>query len=442
MNINDNGIYKSIESFISRFEGIVNFFAENEIYPEFSDAISTACVTFDSKYTVKCSKFLINEKFWNALNYNERVLVFIHETLHILFKHNKRVHEYFDSILPAKRSNEIMQIATDISINHIIIEKYLNNIPLVALPTLKNMACLIETVFKPEDSPSIPRHMSFIYYYEKYIELYGMKKPKNNNFDEHPEINKESISENDDFEQQDIDKILDGMLKELGLEIDENEQVIFQTKMFGTNNVINEEKQEIIVNKAKSLEDHFKLVIKTVSAKKEKEKPSYNWYGFNRRTSIAMQSISPTLNVPVKAQKKKEDENEYNICAYLDVSGSCESYSIKFMELTSNLPDNYNLDIYVFADRVRKVEVDCRNGKKTFNYKGAGCGTNILNVLQNHKEIEPTKKYDAVFVLTDGEYQNIKSNTLFDYTKWFFFMSPNYRNNVPEKAKLFEMKHL
>lgn len=442
MKINDNTIYKSIESFISRFEGIVNFFAENEIHPEFSNSISTACVTFNSKYTVKCSKFLINENFWNSLNYNEKVLIFIHETLHILFKHNKRVHEYFDSILPVKGSYEIMQIATDISINHIIIEKYLNNIPLVAMPTLKNMAYLIETVFKPEHSSSIPKHMSFIYYYEKYIELYGMKKPENNNFDEHQNVSEQLNSENDDFNQHDIDEILESMLKQLGLEIGEDEQIISKEKMFGVNKTVNEEAQEIIVDKSKSLEDHFKLVINTVSAKNQKEMSSYNWYGFNRRTSIAMQSISPTLNVPVKAQKKKDDKNEYNICAYLDVSGSCESYSLKFMELTSNLPDNYNLDIYVFADRVRKVEVNNKNGKKTFNYNGAGCGTDISNVLKSYKEIETTNKYDAVFVLTDGEYQNIKSNTLFDYSKWFFFMSPNYKNNIPEKAKLFEMKNI
>lgn len=442
MKITDNEIYKPIASFISRFEGIVNLFEENDISPEFSESIPTACVSFDSRYAIIPSKFLVNEDFWNSLNYNEKVFVYIHENLHILFKHNKRVHEYFDTILPEKRSYKIMQIATDIAINHIIIEKYLNNIPLVALPTLKNMACLIERVFKPEDYPNIPKHMSFIYYYEKYIELYGMKEPENENFDIHTQSEGTCEQEINDVQEQDIENILEGILKELGLEVNLDESVSIKDKLFTMNSIINESSQEIIVNKAKSLEDYFKLVINSVSAKRQKEVSSYNWYGFNRRTSVAMQSISPSLNIPVNAQKKKLDEAEYNICAYLDVSGSCESYSLKFMELTSNLPENYNVDIYVFADRVKKVTINNKNGKKTFNYNGAGHGTNIADVLNNYEETSKTKKYDSVFVLTDGDYANIRSDTRFDYSKWFFFMSPNYKKNMPEKAKLFAITHI
>lgn len=442
MSLQKNVIYQSIESFLQKFDGIVNLFSENAIHPIFSEDINTACVTFDSRYSTKCSSFLINENFWNKLNYNEKVFVFIHETLHILLKHNKRVHEYFDTISSEKISYDIMGRATDICINHIIIEKYLNNIPMAALPTLRNMACFVDTVFKPEDSPLIPKNMSFIYYYEKYIELYGMEKPNIENFDNHPKPS--DMNHDEKIDNNLNSELLESMFDQLinSMDIEETENGIkIKTKKYSTKNTIPDEIENVLVENKKSLTEHFRLVINSFESKKRQETSSYNWYGHNRRTSIAMQSINPELNIPV-LNKKNQEEKQHRICIYLDVSGSCADYSLKFMELTANLPKNYSVDLYVFADIVCDVRVTNVNNNKKFDYSNAGYGTNISNVLSSYKSISLEKRYDAVFVLTDGDYKNIRNDTQFDYSKWFFFMTPDYSNNVPTQSKIFELRNI
>ena len=154
-----------------------------------------------------------------------------------------------------------------------------------------------------------------------------------------------------------------------------------------------------------------------------------------------MQSINPELNIPV-LNKKNQEEKQHRICIYLDVSGSCADYSLKFMELTANLPKNYSVDLYVFADIVCDVRVTNVNNNKKFDYSNAGYGTNISNVLSSYKSISLEKRYDAVFVLTDGDYKNIRNDTQFDYSKWFFFMTPDYSNNVPTQSKIFELRNI
>lgn len=199
--------------------------------------------------------------------------------------------------------------------------------------------------------------------------------------------------------------------------------------------------RSVDVKKGKSLDELFRIAIRTAFSQKRSTHAHYNWHGFCRRTSMALSQMSPDLMLPVRKTRQRDVPEKHRVCVYLDLSGSCSSYSKRFMTLAGNLPeDKYEVQLSVFADRVASVTFDSR-GKAS--YPAVGYGTNIHQVIGDFKKrTDRGERYDAVFVLTDGYYSNIKSNSEHDYSRWHFFMTPSFDHNIPKKAGMFKISKL
>lgn len=466
-NLFTNEITKEIQIYLRQYNQLLYSFVEDMVEPMFSTSISTACVQFSKNEDKKlCIKFLFNKEFWDGLNYNEKTFLFTHEVLHVIFQHGYNGRKFVESLPKEKQSHELLNIAQDICINHIILNSYHRNIPKIAMPFL-NDACFIETVFKQEHISEIKKGQSFEYYYLKYIELYGLEEnPNVQTLDQHnnsgcggdtdlenklegieaeekdnSENNSENVSEedlNEDLNEDLKDALSDHELDDL--DETSNHKALEGGNDYSLNDISDSNsraKKE--VKKEKTLDDLFKVVIKSAISKKYSVKKKRNWYGFNRRTSLALKAMSPDLTLPIVQDHREVIPERHKICIYLDFSGSCEYFSQRFMELVGYLPeDKYDVEMYAFASSLSKVRVTIKNNKKYFSHSYIGYGTDISRVIHHHKKLtDEGNKYDAVFILTDGFYCNIQNNTIHDYSKWHFFMTPHYSKNLPKDSKFY-----
>lgn len=441
----NNKIFDDVKFFIRKFDSLLYSFINELVEPVYSSKIPTAAVAFSRKDTSVCVKFMFNENFWKSLNYNEKNFVFTHELLHVIFRHGLRGQQYFNTLPKEKRNFKLLNICQDICINQIIIEQYMSDIPHIAIPIINDL-CFIKTVFEPKHHHLIEHDQSFIYYYEKYVELYGIKKIPDNvrlldvhSLGDDSDMGEEPLTDEELEELEDLLDELEESMSEKGIDIDELEDLM-KGKGFSDAIDFSAEDKVEIVKRGKTLDDLFNIVIKKAFAKKYDIARKSNWFGFDRRTSGALARMSPDLNLPVIAERKKEIPKRHKVLIYLDMSGSCKSYSEKFMTLVANLPEEkYESDIRVFADRICKVEVINANGVKNFKYGRAGFGTNIAQVIKDAKNVFEKEKFDAVFVLTDGFYSEIKYDKTHDYSNWYFFLTPSSKENIPKQASAFKI---
>jgi len=446
-----NPIFNDVQFFIRKFDSILFTFLNELVEPVFSLKIKTAAVAFSRKDAAVCVQFLFNKEFWDGLNYNEKNFVFIHEVQHVIFRHGIRGQRFLEKLPKEKQSFKLLNICQDICINQIAVDQYMKDIPRSSMPILKNL-CFIETVFKSEHQHLIKKGETFEYYYEKFIELYGINEiPKDAKLlDTHGYSENGEDNENEDLlteeELEELESLfeeMEGALSSENFDIDELEE-----EMKSNNFIINDdfhscEKKEQEIKKGKNLDDIFKIVIKKAFAMRYDINRKSNWFGFNRRTSSALAKISPDLNIPVNADKRKEIPKKHKVLVYLDVSGSCKAFSERFMTLVGELPEEkYETHINIFADRVCSVNVGSNKGKKTFQYSNAGFGTNINKVIYDAKIKMEKVKYDAIFILTDGQYTDIKKDITHDYGNWYFFMTPLHKKNSPEKSTIFKIDKL
>lgn len=424
--MSDNNILLEISGFLRNANSIFFTFAQDMMEPKFSDKIPTACVTFLPNEG-KCIGFFVNEDFWNRLNYNEKVFIFIHETLHVLFSHGKRGHDFLKTLPKKHRSDKLLNICMDICINEIIMDQYLDDIPLKTMPVI-NDGCFIHTVFE-NDVDDIERGKSFEYYYNKFVELYGDKAVEfiNLTTDVHTfmDCDLETLEK---IEKQIEDAIYGDPdaddLKEDKIQKSTGGYSIGSFTENGNN------KQSALTKQPDSLETHLKLMISTSF---EKGRPKYKnqWYGVNRRTHKTLDKTGMFL--PIRKQVKKG--RKHKILVYSDVSGSCESVSKRFLSLVGDLnEDVYEVESYVFADRVGKCTI--KNNKVNIPY--VGFGTDIRNVLSHYNSIIKNN-YDAVLVLTDGYYSYITNVNDNIYDKWHFFIIDNGPRNHPKNSKCYKI---
>jgi predicted metal-dependent peptidase len=424
-------IIGELTPFLLKVNSIFFTFTQDMMIPEFSSEIPTAAVAFDRKDDdIPCVKFLFNPDFWDSLNYNEKIFVFVHEVLHVLFSHGKRGKEFFEIIPKEIQSPQLLNVSMDICINELILSQYLSDIPPSTMPKIMDIACFIDTVFK-DCSEDIEKAKNFQYYYQKYLEKFGeesLKELQLASIDSHDfnNVDPELLEEIEGM----IDQLIDS--EEEKEESLENDNIIKQQgKGYSLNKNVNS--NEITLHYEKpdhSLEKYFDLAVAT-SFYKEPPIIKTQWYGANRRNL----SISKNkLTLPIRKEIHKNVKHK--ILAYCDVSGSCEYVSRKFISMIDNLSDSkYEKDIYVFADRVTQ----CTIQNKKVIYNGAGYGTNIHSVLQDYRNYKIKNNYDAVFVLTDGYYSSITSYNDDYFNKWHFFIIDNGLTNCPINSKHYKI---
>lgn len=449
----NNPIDESILFFLKDHSSLFYSFLNEVSFPCFSNNIKTAAVYFDSEN--KNFKFEINEKFWTDLNFFSKCFVISHEILHVFLKHGTRGRQYFDSLMEKDKNYKNLNIAQDISINEMLLKDF--NFKISYL-NFNFKPCFVDTVFNDHEISefNISKNESFYYYYEL---LEKIKKENNTDdtqtIDDHDGFNsiedKEILEENNEIKgnsdkivndekkedsnnsnsdtedsNSDVDDFVDTFLSEHEGKL-ENNTTIPET----TNSNFN-------INKEKSINEIFKLSIKTSLSLYKKNTKSNNWYGYDRRVSGILKNIDPDINLPVKSTKVKADFSRHKVLIYLDVSGSCKLYSTTFLNLIFNLPqDKYECHIYSFSDRVSsKIEVEPNS---LINFENTGIATNVNSVLFHSHDILSKSKFDSIFFLTDCYFRPTAEKEYLFFKKWFFFIIPiknsHYTGSIPIRSK-------
>lgn len=428
-------IENDIKHFIKEHSYLFYTFLNDMVIPEFSDETETACVIFSSDN--KNYKFLINENFWNKLNFFSKSFLISHEIMHVLLKHGKRGKQFLNSLDDKIKSHDLLNVCMDISINELLLRELDFTMDLLNFP---QNGCFVNTVFKPDDiiNQDIVDDESFDYYYQLYIKLYGIKEPPPT-FDDHSTLspdgestgnkdddNSGSSSGEDKYDSDEddlIDSILDG-----------------EGDFFSYDSNGSEEEDSYSINiKEKSLEDYFKISIKSSSKMKIKYKEKHVWHGYNRRLSPIMSSIDPNISIPSTMKQVNLKKDKHKILIYLDTSYSCFKESNNLLTLAANLPESkFEIHLFSFSNSVKEV-VKNKSNIYTLSNKG---GTNILAVCKHATDLLSKEKFDAIFVLTDAEFFPLSISNLFDYKKWFFFIIPfpkrlHITNTIPNKVKRF-----
>lgn len=421
--------FDQVKNHIRKHSVIHYTFVNDMVEPSWSDEVPTAAVGFD-KENFKCVKFIFNRNFWDSISFTEKVFAFFHETLHVIFNHGEDGNEFLESLPKEKRSFTLLNKMQDICINELIMDEFMKGHTRKSMPLLENL-CFIDTIF-PDGG--VEPNKSFEYYYFKYLEMYGLADPEPQTLDQHgfesgggggggetPEDVKDYIDNaggTDAFEKPGS-----------GYSID---------------NKADWKKKKIEIDHNTSLDDLFKFVINDKFAEKVTYTRKKNWYGFDRRTSIALASMGDDLILPVTSINKNVEKRRHKILVYGDVSGSCQDYSDHMLHLAANLPeDKYEVDLKVFATYVGHAHVKKINGMTNIQYNTPGQGTSIENVLCDYNYLMSVNtEYDAVFVLTDGMYSSINYKKDSCYSKWIFVYTPRHRKNNPSNSEHFVFKKL
>lgn len=439
-----NEVTSSISSYIMNFNSLFYNFVNKMVQPCFSDEIETACVQFHKDDYNLCIKFLINQNFWNSLNYNEKCFLFTHESLHVIFNHGYNGNKFIESLNKENRSYQLLNVAMDICINHIIMDSFMKSIPLISMPFIKE-GCFIETIFKKEDINSIERGRSFEYYYMKYLELYGKDIDKLT-LDEHDfniENGNEVLGEITPKEIRDeINKLLNNescdsdnknsfeeILNNITQKNENKENDYFIDK--GNKREIN-----IKIDKKYDLSSLLKLCLSKKSVNVKNKKSKYIWHGTNRRIDSILKNSN--LIVPTVGKHKNEHDKS-RVCVFLDFSDSCENYSNKFFNLINNLPKNkYEIKLFFFASEVQEFVLNKSNLKNVLF--DIGYGTNIRSVINKIDEMRKIGKlFDYTFILTDGQYEDISH---MEYKNCIFFLTEDsFKGNIFKGSKYFLLKN-
>lgn len=445
----DHEILNEISGYLHRTSSMMFTLAQAYIVPRWNDSISTACVGWgdDSKEWIV---FDFNRKFWESLTHSEKCFLFTHEVLHILLFHGISGKEFFDKLPEDQKSYEILNKVQDICINEMILEQYITDVPLAAMPQISN-GCFIHTVF-PDNIDEIKRDKSFEYYYLKYLELHGNSSNDNGIvFDiqldlsglSNEEISKiadkvgnilgieGSVSQSgEDEEKEGAGKDIEALAKTIAQVL--KEELTQLNHGYALGQTVSNSVVDAATDYSKyNLEDYLNLISKTSMQKSPKPQIKNTWYGLNRRNS----NIGKDIHIPVKNTISKS--KKHRVIFYCDVSGSCSSITEKFLSMIDKIDESkYEKIIHVFASRVQK----CTKSAIGFEYSYAGGGTDIREVLKHYDSnfFKEHSKVDCVIVLTDGEYVDIsnESNNLF--SKWHFFFvnaREKHTHNLPEKSK-------
>lgn len=457
----NNPILKELDDFINRELGIAFAFEESRLIPIFSKAVPTAAIMFTKDHGVAI-QLIFNEDFWKTLTYYERCFVFAHEVYHVLLDHGRRGSAYFATIEEKLHNWRRLNKAQDVCINEILKRDYFSSVHESMFPTVYPMMCDLKNCFN--NDPAVLPDQNFIYYYE----LMTVQDQNATKMDGQFVLGDGQGGDLIDCElPQDIAEALGKLIEELnsgtpsggngeGKAPAENEAAVDQienqideiTSRANNGTPEQHEKNEathkgyglggdpggniqvkIEVEVVDTLDDALKHIVRK-SKKIYNAKVATSWSKFNRRTAAI-----PKTGIHIPVYDVTRPDHKPHIAVYADVSGSVEAWSSKFFKLISELDlDKYEIKLFAWASYVSEAIIE----KGIARYNNTGYGTNIANVFDNFKK--QTENFDAVVVLTDGEYslsnyQNIKS-----FDNWYFFYTPGSRTNHPAGSNHFLLK--
>lgn len=424
----------------------------NELTSEFSDQIPTAAVFFDLRDEAKKPvRFTFNPEFWAKLTYTEKCFIYVHEIFHVIFDHGAAGEEYF-SYLPEKdRNYSVLNQGQDICINELSLREHFNSMSYTEMPTLSE-GCFMETCF-PGNKGEVAHGEDFIYYYEELMKRAKSKGGSGENPDSFDQVTiignpGNSAGENLDALKKVIGKIIEEAENEAGGDPSEaltpenygEKREEANSSGAGGGQGYSQSKDDMSTQitmsntkEVQSLEDGINLVRKYYSGRSTTYKVSHNWGRRNRRIG----NFQTSVFIPNREECKKVTRQK--IIIYADVSGSVAHLSERFMRLALDLDTNvFDFELIPWASRVGTLKIS--KDKKRVGFENTGGGTVIENVLNDYDaRLRKGDKYDAVLVLTDGEYSYITSRDSDIYKNWYFFMT-NGSVNKPKSASVIRLR--
>lgn len=322
------------------------------------DSISTLCVTYNEEgYSID---WRINKDFWNTLDVKQKTFFVAHECLHFLLDHGARL----------DLTKKVSGIAADIVVNEMLLSVF--NFKKEDLKDLYYQLCLVET---------IDNNMDYGRPVEYYVQWLQEKEDLIKNFDGPSNHVKPLKKEVKDL----IDKKIVKKIKLKTENLSKEERKKMKKGLFGLegHGDLVGGLSKVVGNISKSSNNKW---IRVIKEKVKSFKTSDSWSALNRRTAF----LDSEVFIPTEAENSFKTE-KVNLLFYIDSSGSCWDFVDAFVRAANSLPKIYfnaqvfsfDVDVYPFSD------------KTVFG----GGGTSLRAVVE-HAE---TQKFDAVFVLTDGE---------------------------------------
>jgi predicted SprT family Zn-dependent metalloprotease len=377
---------------------------------EYSTSIETACISKNNSATLN---MLINPKFWEGLNEDEKTFIILHELYHVVYDHIKRIVDLGGDF-------NIGNIAADIVINHHIHEKIGIDRELFDWEKY----CWVETCFP---KGKVPTNMNMEFYYnklykeklpekillgnhsaqennkqEKKDKKNGASKLKNNGNDLiNPEyfsnFFKSILEENSDLLNE-VKKLLDK--DSLG---DEFKEYVTQIPGLGSGDVGESFKHED--SKAKP---DFKKLLKMLIPKKSDisniEDEDFVWAGRHRRYDSFLKK-NANLSLPnVKYNDLPNYKNNKNkeVWIFIDSSGSCHDMLHVFSNIAMSLVKEKHVNCRAFSFGDDCEEIDAKNPYVQF-YSGNDGGLDCIeNKIREIMRYENVSYPDNVVVLSDG----------------------------------------
>jgi hypothetical protein len=387
--------------------------------PYFTEEIERCAISFDPLNNN--FKLLLNEKFWNTLDLNQKTFYIAHECLHVMLNHITR-YIYMVNNGMSKSTMHVANIAMDLTINESLV-KYYNFVRQEIDPNTE--LCWLKNVF-PNDPDLQPNH-NFEYYFEMLNnKLDGQSSDGSTSTDQAlPSLADDHAQwEQTDASDKLVDDILDNMsVQELELLNKIQKDVSEETGLNAgdCSGKISQYLQNKKIRKKKKWET---IIHRWVNNKlKETEHQNQQWVKLNRRfTTLDKSLILPTDDEFIKIKPEKID-----VAFYIDTSPSCRNYTQRFFNAAKSVPlDRFNVRFFGFSTYVE--EIDLKDARLPSGY---GTSFSIIET----SVLKEFKKYPgAVFIVTDG-YGNAVNPKM--PARWYWFLTEPYYRYIDVKSKKF-----
>jgi len=474
--------FNSISSELEKFHGLFCQLWEMGM-PRLTWDIPTAAVSFDREG--RNVEFIFNPMFWKNTDRYTKCFIICHEILHVMLSHGLRTRDC--------RMREVANKALDVVVNHMLISKFgydRNSIDVGKYPEGHEKAgqkielCWIDTVFADMQN-MVEREKPFEYYYRlleqnskmlpngKMMIRKGGEKGDGSQSkggdgegegggggetDGWKEVTGEAIDDHSGLGEFEDERAKDEIADTINDQLDNDEkmevsEIIHQSEDGNAAQKAEEKAQSEkpdgprsktpgsvagkisyqanIRNRVKK-KRKWEAVIKKWSRKyKEKDKEEEQWTRRARRFSM----ISPHIMLPTQMDVEHKSETRIKVRFYQDTSGSCFGFRDRFFAAAKSLPeDRFDVELFCFDTKVYAASIE--EGKLY------GFGGTAFDILEDHiqKQLrsgEIIRHPEAVFVITDGLGNSIKPERP---EKWFWFLSDDYRDCIPEECNIFDLK--
>jgi hypothetical protein len=450
-------------AFLYEHSTLMYSFMTQLVTPFFSDEVERAAVTFD--FTGRAFKFEVNRDFWQPLSFHSQCFVLAHEIMHPLLDHVFRGPEYVKNVRESGGkyqcvTEDVLNQMMDIEINEALVSDAYGFIR--SLLSFADSICFVDTVF-PEEiivSEKMVTNQKFEYYSDIYLKhaqdsqfgglgdlmfnymgyLRASLDPDFNPASGDPEgvdvpfVQPEVTVDYDELmvaRQAVLDEFFDGR-DVTPQDVLKNKNMLNAGGAFGSGSVGN---IAVKLEAVRSLDDAFDITIKKVSQQLKRTRKKTCWTAPDKRLYSVMHGIDPSMSLPSQRVEEYEVDEKQKLLVYMDTSYSCLEHVKKLMELVIGMPeDKYVVETYIFAGHVAPIDLK----SNPHFYSG---GTSIDRVYRHAQERFEEQDYDAVFVLTDGEFSNCHEAYKLQYKDWHWFLVPSYDTSaLPFRSSVLRVK--